>query len=191
MKKISIFLLLLCGFASAQTGSSIYFDTSSTSTCKSPTKGLTVLCGTPSIVTVSFDGAAPVTLPAKGLDGQAATVTIGAVASGAIGAAPKVTNSGTASAAVLNFTFPAPKDGTNGVGAPGIDGKAATVAIGNVVSGPVPSVSNAGTANAAVLNFVLPKGDAGTATLTSADCSLLFTGQATTDGSVAVRITCK
>lgn len=164
MKKL-IALLFLCSlgaYAQTVTGSSLNFDTTSTSKCKDPTAGQTILCGTGNSVTISFNGSAAVTLPAKGNDGVAATITIGTIAAGAAGTAPKVTNSGTANAAVLNFTIPVGANGTNGVngatGAPGPQG---------------------------------PAGPAGTATLVNANCSLKFTGAATTDGSVAVTITCQ
>ena len=47
----------------------------------------------------------------KGEDGEAATVTVGTVEQTPVGTAPTVTNSGTDSAAVLDFTFPAPETG--------------------------------------------------------------------------------
>ena len=53
----------------------------------------------------------------KGDPGTAATVTIGTVTTGAAGTQAKVTNSGTTSAAVLNFTIPKGADGTGGSGA--------------------------------------------------------------------------
>jgi hypothetical protein len=48
--------------------------------------------------------------------GAAATVSLGTVATGAAGSPAAVTNSGTASAAVLNFTIPQGAAGTNGSG---------------------------------------------------------------------------
>jgi len=48
--------------------------------------------------------------------GVAATVGIGTVTTGAAGSLASVTNSGTASAAVLNFTIPQGVAGTNGMG---------------------------------------------------------------------------
>lgn len=80
------------------------------------------------------DGAdgAPGSDGADGADGAAATVTVGTVTTGAPGSAADVVNSGTSSAAVLQFTIPrgdtgAPgADGADGVdgapGAPGADG---------------------------------------------------------------------
>jgi hypothetical protein len=162
MRKILLFIFLLNVAVVAQTGSSISFGTSGTSSCDAPAANKTILCGTANSVTVSFNGASPITLPAKGNDGVAATITIGTVTSGATGTAPKVTNGGTANAAVLNFTIPSGAPGTNGTN--GKDG--ATGAQG-------------------------PPGPAGTASLTNANCSLKFTGATTTDGSVAVVITCQ
>jgi hypothetical protein len=48
--------------------------------------------------------------------GAAATVSVGTVTTGAAGSAATVTNSGTASAAVLNFTIPQGAAGANGTG---------------------------------------------------------------------------
>ncbi|KQM37612.1 hypothetical protein [Sphingomonas sp. Leaf10] len=48
------------------------------------------------------------------LRGTAATVRVGTVSAGPAGSAPKVANSGSESAAVLDFTLPVPRDGTNG-----------------------------------------------------------------------------
>jgi hypothetical protein len=49
--------------------------------------------------------------------GAAATVSLGTVTTGAAGSPAAVTNSGTTSAAVLNFTIPQGAAGTNGTGA--------------------------------------------------------------------------
>ena len=53
-----------------------------------------------------------------GIDGQGATIAVGEVTTGAAGTQASVTNSGTANAAVLDFTIPKGADGTNGVGVP-------------------------------------------------------------------------
>lgn len=90
--------------------------------------------------------------------GSAATVNVGAVTTGAPGSSASVGNSGSSSAAVLNFTVPQ--------GATGAPGAAATVNVGTVSTGAAgssASVTNGGTSNAAVLNFSIPKGDAGAA----------------------------
>ncbi len=54
-----------------------------------------------------------------GTTGSSATVTVGSVQTGAPGSAAAVTNSGTATAAVLNFTIPAGASGTDGAGGGG------------------------------------------------------------------------
>lgn len=54
---------------------------------------------------------------AQGIDGAAATITVGTVTTGEAGTSATVTNSGTSSAAVFNFTIPR--------GAAGSDGKSA------------------------------------------------------------------
>ena len=87
--------------------------------------------------------------------GVAATVGVGTVTTGAAGSSASVTNVGTSSAAVFNFTIPG-----------GATGAAATVAVGNVTTGAAgssASVTNAGTSGAAVLDFTIPRGATGTA----------------------------
>lgn len=89
----------------------------------------------------------------KGEPGKAATISIGKTETGA---AANVKNSGTANAAVFDFTLPA--------GPTGPAGAAATISIGSVTTGAAgtaANVKNSGTANAAVLDFVIPKGDTG------------------------------
>lgn len=55
--------------------------------------------------------------------GSAATVTVGSVTTGEAGTEATVTNSGTESAAILDFVIPKGAAGTNGTdGAPGVDG---------------------------------------------------------------------
>lgn len=51
---------------------------------------------------------------AKGDTGTAATITIGSITTGAAGSSASVTNSGTASNVVLDFTLPRGKDGADG-----------------------------------------------------------------------------
>lgn len=88
--------------------------------------------------------------------GLAATISVGSVTTGAPGSSASVTNTGSSSAAVLDFAIPR--------GASGIDGVAATISVGSVTTG-VPgssaAVTNAGTANAAVFAFTIPRGDTG------------------------------
>lgn len=105
----------------------------------------------------------------QGPPGTAATIAVGSVSSGS---APAVTNVGTSSAAVLNFTLQKGDKGDQGTvgtpgstgaaGAAGTAGTAATVSVGTVVAGASPAVTNSGTSSAAVLNFTLQKGDQGT-----------------------------
>lgn len=59
-----------------------------------------------------------------GPTGVAATVSVGTVATGAAGSMATVTNSGTASAAVLNFTIPRGDTGASGTGGSGSGGSA-------------------------------------------------------------------
>lgn len=83
----------------------------------------------------------------KGDPGKAATITIGDVSAGQSAA---VTNVGSQTDAIFDFTLPK-----------GDPGDAATIAVGTVTSGATASVINSGTSDAAVFNFVLPKGDQG------------------------------
>jgi hypothetical protein len=94
-----------------------------------------------------------------GIDGVVATVAVGAVRTGEAGSNAKVTNSGTESAAVLDFVIP------QGVrGEQGIQGKAAQISVGAVITGEPgtqASVTNSGTDDDAVLDFVIPRGNTG------------------------------
>lgn len=106
-----------------------------------------------------------------GQDGLAATVTVGSTTTGQAGTTASVTNSGTSSAAVLNFTIPRGADGQDGQngrdgsdGKDGKDGLAATVSVGTVTTGQAgtsASVTNTGTSSSAVLDFTIPRGDTG------------------------------
>jgi len=92
----------------------------------------------------------------QGPTGLAATVAIGTTTTGAAGTSAIVTNSGTTSAAVFNFTIPRGQDGTNGA--------AATIAVGTTTTGAPgtsASVTNSGTSSAAVFNFTIPQGATG------------------------------
>jgi hypothetical protein len=91
--------------------------------------------------------------------GAAATVAAGTTTTGAAGSSATVTNAGTSSAAVFNFTIP-----RGDVGATGDPGAAATIAAGTTTTGAAGSsaaVTNAGTSSAAVFNFTIPRGDVG------------------------------
>lgn len=90
-----------------------------------------------------------------GVDGQAATVTVGSTTTTSPGTNANVTNSGTSSAAVLNFSIPR-----------GNQGEAATVSVGTTTTGAAgsnASVTNSGTTSDAILDFTIPQGIAGNA----------------------------
>lgn len=97
-----------------------------------------------------------------GPQGPAATVTVGTTTTGNPGTNASVTNSGTSSAAVFNFTIP--RGNTGATGPQGPDGDAATIAVGTVTTG-APGTSatvvNSGTSSAAVFDFTIPRGDKG------------------------------
>ena len=101
----------------------------------------------------------------KGDTGTAATITVGSTSTGAPGTSASVTNSGTSSAAVLDFTIPRGDKGDKGdTGATGSPGAAATIAVGTTTTGNPgtnASVTNSGTSSAAVLDFTIPKGAKG------------------------------
>ena len=101
----------------------------------------------------------------KGDTGDAATITVGSTSTGTPGTNASVTNSGTSSAAVLNFTIPRGDKGDKGdTGATGNPGAAATISVGTTTTGQPgtnASVTNVGTSSAAVLNFTIPKGAKG------------------------------
>ena len=93
---------------------------------------------------------------AEGPPGKAATITVGETVMGEPGTPASVQNTGTESAAVLNFTIPQ--------GQQGDPGAAATVAVGETVTGEPgteASVENVGTSSAAVLRFTIPSGATG------------------------------
>lgn len=133
---------------------------------------------------------------ATGSPGAAATVSVGTTTTGAAGSSATVTNSGTSSAAVFNFTIPQGATGNTGpAGATGATGSAATVAVGTVTTGAAGSsvsVTNSGTTSAAVLNFAIPRGDTGatgatgaTGTAASVSVGSTTTGAAGTSASVS------
>ena len=111
---------------------------------------------------------------ADGIDGEAATITVGTTTTSAPGTDAVVTNSGTESAAVLNFIIPRGETGATGpqgptgaagpAGADGADGIAATITVGTTTTGEAGTdavVTNSGTESAAVLNFIIPRGETG------------------------------
>jgi len=94
-----------------------------------------------------------------GPTGSAATVAVGTTSTGAAGSSAAVTNSGSSSAAVFDFTVPAGATGSTGA-----SGSAATVAIGTVSTGAPGSsatVTNSGSSTAATLDFSIPQGATG------------------------------
>lgn len=98
----------------------------------------------------------------QGATGTAATITVGSVSSSAPGGSATVTNSGTSSAAVLDFVLP--RGDTGPQGSTGAAGTAATITVGSTSTGAAGStavVTNSGTSSAAVLNFTIPRGDTG------------------------------
>jgi hypothetical protein len=121
-----------------------------------------------------------------GPTGSAATISVGTTTTGAAGTSASVSNSGTSSAAVFNFTIPRGDTGatgptgptgpagTNGspgptgpigpTGATGPAGSAATITVGTtttLAAGSSATVSNSGTSSAAVFNFGIPTGPTG------------------------------
>ena len=88
----------------------------------------------------------------KGPPGTSATIAIGTTTTGAPNTNALVTNSGTSSNAVLNFTIPRGVTGNNG--------QSATIEIGTTTTLPVGSdatVTNSGTPTNAILNFGIPQ----------------------------------
>lgn len=101
----------------------------------------------------------------SGKPGKDATVSVGTTTTGEAGTDASVTNSGTSSDAVLNFTIPRGADGAPGAdgrdGTDGQDGASATVSVGTTTTGAAgtdASVTNSGTPSDAVLNFAIPRG---------------------------------
>lgn len=104
---------------------------------------------------------------ANGIDGQAATITVGTVTTGDAGTDASVTNSGTPNAAIFNFTIPKGDKGDTGT-----SGAAATISVGTVTTGNAgtsATVVNSGTSAAAVFDFTIPRGDTGSTGATGAD----------------------
>ena len=104
-------------------------------------------------------------------------IEIGETTTGEPGTPASVTNSGTNTAPVLNFTIPR-----------GDEGKAATIEVGEVTAsdpGSEPQVKNSGTENAAVFDFVLPRGQTGpTGPAATIEVESTVTGEPGTQASV-------
>jgi hypothetical protein len=100
-----------------------------------------------------------------GVPGPAATVQVGTTTTGIPGTDASVTNSGTTSAAILNFTIPRGDVGATGAkgdkGDTGNAGSSATIQVGSTTTlsaGSPATVSNSGSTSAAVFNFGIPQG---------------------------------
>jgi len=105
---------------------------------------------------ITAQDVAIISVPDQGPPGNNATIEIGTVTTGVAGSSAAVTDSGTPSAAVLDFVIPR--------GDKGDHGDPATVAVGTVSTGTAGSdvsVENDGNAEHAVLHFVIPRGDDG------------------------------
>lgn len=104
-------------------------------------------------------------------------IEIGETTTGEPGTPASVTNSGTDTAPVLDFTIPE-----------GEKGDAATIQVGEVTAsdpGSEPKVTNSGTKNAAVFDFVLPRGQTGpTGQAATIEVASTATGEPGTQASV-------
>lgn len=104
-------------------------------------------------------------------------IEIGETTTGEPGTPASVTNSGTNTAPVLDFTIPE-----------GEKGDAATIQVGEVTAsdpGSEPQVKNSGTENAAVFDFVLPRGQTGpTGPAATIEVESTVTGEPGTQASV-------
>lgn len=104
-------------------------------------------------------------------------IEIGETTTGEPGTPASVTNSGTNTAPVLNFTIPE-----------GEKGDAATIQVGTVTAsdpGSEPQVKNSGTENSAVFDFVLPRGRTGpTGPAATIEVESTVTGEPGTQASV-------
>ena len=106
-----------------------------------------------------------------GPQGDAATVDVGTTTTGDPGSNASVVNSGSTSAAVLDFTIPRGATGATGAtgakgdkGDTGDKGDAATVTAGTTTTGNPgtnASVVNSGSTSAAVFDFTIPRGATG------------------------------
>ena len=102
------------------------------------------------------------------------TVAVGTTTTGDPGTDAEVTNSGTSTSAVFDFTIPR-----------GDQGEAATVTVGTVSTGNAGSsatVTNSGTSTDAILDFTIPRGDTGDAATVTV--GTVTTGNAGSSASV-------
>ena len=108
---------------------------------------------------------------ATGAAGSAGTVTIGTTSTSSAGGSASVSNTGTSSDAVLNFTLPkgnsgseGPQGSTGSTGSTGATGDDATLEVGSVttgVEGSSVTIANSGTDTAAIFDFSIPMGATG------------------------------
>lgn len=124
-----------------------------------------------------------------GPKGDAGTIAVGTVTTGAPGSSATITNVGTASSATLNFAIPRGDVGATGAtGSTGATGAAATIAVGTTTTGAAGSsatVTNSGTSGAATFNFTIPRGDTGATGATGAKGDKGDTGNTGATGSAA------
>lgn len=101
----------------------------------------------------------------QGPTGMPATVAVGTTTTGAAGSSATVTNTGTASAAVLNFTIPQGIKGDQGTqGVQGPAGPANVLSVQSTTTGAAGTNANvtiAGTTPTQSLAFTIPRGDVG------------------------------
>jgi len=109
-----------------------------------------------SIALVNSRDTSALTWSAPGLFGNFTNIQVGTTTTGAAGTSAAVTNSGTNTNVVLNFTIP-----RGNTGDPGPTGDAATIAVGTTTTtnpGTSAAVTNSGDSHNAVFNFQIPRG---------------------------------
>jgi len=119
---------------------------------------------------------------ATGAAGAAATVSVGSVSTGAAGSSASVTNVGTSSAAVLNFSIPA--GATGATGATGPQGPAgsnatATTDASALVTGTLPDARLSSTVTTALTNARTPTSHASTHGVSGSDPVTVAVSQVT------------
>ena len=116
------------------------------------------LAGTPGATGATGPAGAVGAAGAAGANGAAATVTVGATSVGVAGSNPVVTNSGTSTNAILNFTIPRGATGATGATGPqgpqGVQGPQGPAGTGTGTSGGTSAYVPAGLAwdNGAIIN---------------------------------------
>lgn len=103
----------------------------------------------------------------SGPTGPTTTITVGTTTTGDPGTEASVTNSGTTTAAVLDFVIPQGPTGPQGeIGPTGADGETPTLTIGTVTTGDPGTEAAAtitGTSPNFILNLTIPQGPTGPA----------------------------